>query len=520
MRISKEDYNSGESTSIENQRKILTNYANENSFQIYGEYIDDGYSGTNMERPALIRMKADIESGKISIVITKDFSRLGRNTGQVMTMLDDYFVKNHIRYIAVSEGIDTQSANLTGILAPILSFTNEMYAGDISRKINASFGAKMLNGEFIGAFAPYGYRKDPQNKNHLLPDKESSEIVTKIFTLAKNGYSPNQIAKLLNNANILTPSLYRCKLHPHLNPNSFHISSVWTASAVSKLLRNEVYLGHTLQGKTHKPSFKSKFITTIPKNSWIRVNNTHQPLTDIQTWEIVRCKLQSRTKKRDKGFCNIFSGIAKCLDCGRNMSTVFTGKSKRTVKLVCGNYKQNGTKGCSSHSISYEALYSIVLKSIKEQINFTEAERQNLLSAMLANTANDKSKADDAENKLALISAKLQKLYDDKYSENIEDDIYQKLLKQYNSEKLKYETIIKQYKLISQNHCTNVELTDSFRQIISYYENPEFIDNELLFNIIERIDIHQGTCIDQTEYRQIDIFFKFKCEPKSTDYQI
>ncbi len=360
MRLSKEDGDGLTSASIETQRKILASYAKENGFTVFDEYIDDGYSGTNFDRPEFQRMKQDIVEGKIGVVITKDFSRLGRNTGKVMTTLDDFFVNHGVRYIAITEGIDTVKSDFTGMLAPMLSFANEMYSGDISRKINASFAAKMKEGEFIGAFAPYGYKKDPKNKNRLLPDEEAASVVRKIFSLSKNGNSARQIADILNTKCIATPMAYRKKTQ-----------GKWSADAINKILRNEVYLGHTLQGKTHKVSFKSKHIKNIPKEGWIRAENTHQAIIDKETWDVVRKRVHQKSNRNKTGFVNIFSKIARCYDCGRYMSTVGSRKKGARYNLSCGGYKQYGRKACSSHSIDYDVLYKTVADTLVNQNNFT-----------------------------------------------------------------------------------------------------------------------------------------------------
>ncbi len=516
MRLSREDGESSESASIDNQRKILINYAKDNGLFVYDEYIDDGYTGTNFDRPSFLRMKQDIVQGKIGVVLTKDFSRLGRNTGQVMMMLDDFFVENGVRYISITEGIDTTASDASEILAPMLSFTNELYAGDISRKINSSFAAKMREGEFVGAFAPYGYRKDPKNKNHLLPDVESSQVVIRIFFLAKEGYSPNQIAKQLNDDGIITPSKYRFKVNIHLDEENYETSDKWQTGTVSKLLRNEVYLGHTLQGKTHKPSFKSKHIENIPKDEWIRVENTHEALIESDTWDIVRKKMQSRTKVREKGFANLFSGVAKCSDCKRNMSTVGTNKKGAKANLNCGGYKQLGPTACTSHFIDYDVLYNIVLEALRQQISFTEEERERLLNEMLQSGDAYISKLDDAKRKLSGISNKLEMVYDKSFSGDIDDKTFENLRAKYELEKESLESVIAEKEKAISIKADTKALTKRhavFKKLIADYEKLSYLDSEIIFKLIDRIDVHQGEYAEKTKHQRIDIYFKFNCEP-------
>ena len=295
LRLSKEDTKKAESASIETQRKILRGFAEKNGFSIYNEYIDDGNTGTNLERPGFQRMLRDIEAGKIQIVMTKDLSRLGRNSGRISMMLDEYFPIHRIRYISVSEGIDTAEQSVTNsIVAPVQNLVNELYAGDLSRKIHSALDTKMKSGEFISAFAPYGYRKDPADKNHLLVDVCAGNVVKRMFAMAKEGKSPAQIAAVFNGENIMTPSQYRYCMNPQLDIENFRGATEWKATNVSKMLRNEVYLGHTLQGKTYKPSFKSRYCYSRPRKEWIVVQNTHEPLIDQETWEIVRMQMKKR----------------------------------------------------------------------------------------------------------------------------------------------------------------------------------------------------------------------------------
>ena len=295
LRLSKEDERQKESASIENQRKILQEFADAKGLLVHGEYVDDGFSGTNLNRPAFQRMLNDIEKGEINIVLTKDLSRLGRNSGKVSLMLDDYFPKHRVRYISVSEGIDTaEQSAMNHIVAPVQNMVNELYAGDISRKIRTSLYMKMKEGEYIGAFAPYGYQKDTQDKNHLLVDEKAAEVVRRMFALAKEGYPPSEIAKMFQEEGILTPSLYRYEKYPWLDRTKYRGAVEWKVANIRKMLRNEVYLGHTLQGKNIRPSFKSSCCYGKPKEEWVIVKDTHEALVDEETWSKVREWMEKR----------------------------------------------------------------------------------------------------------------------------------------------------------------------------------------------------------------------------------
>lgn len=514
MRLSREDAEIGNSASIENQRKVLRNYALDNGFSAYDEYIDDGFTGTNFDRPAFDRMKQDITSGKIGVVITKDFSRLGRNTGQVMTMLDDFFVRNGVRYISVTEGIDTKTDGFTGMLAPMLSFTNELYSGDISRKINASFSAKMRGGEYIGAFAPYGYRKDPENKNHLLPDPESAKVVERIFLFAKNGYSPGEIANMLNDDKVPTPSMYRMKTNAFAGQKTDKVLCSWNGRTVGRILRNQVYLGHMIQGKTHKPSFKSTYVEHVPKENWIFVPDTHKALVDVETWDIVRKKMQNRAEKGKTGFCNLFSGVAKCAHCGRNMSTVGSRKKGARYNLSCGGYKQLGKSKCTSHTIDYDVLCDIVLEAIREKVHISKEEREQILADIFEKTMKTGNKTDDIKHKHFALSQRIAMAYDKRFSGEIDDVSFEILKDKYEQEKKDLEHMIS---IEEQREKTEAERQKIMRKQagtqIMQFENLKELDRDLLFRLIQRIDVHQGVYEKGVKHQEIDIFLKFRTEP-------
>lgn len=278
MRQSREDGRS-ESAGIEGQRLLLYEYARQRGFEISEEYVDDGYSGTADNRPAFRKMLSDIEAGKINLVLTKDLSRLGRNYLLSGEMTEVYFPAHHVRFIAINDGYDSECGG--DDMAPFRHVMNEMYARDISRKIRSSLYAKMREGQYIGSYAPYGYRKDPQNKNHLIPDFPSAKIVCWIFEMAVEGKTTSEIVEKLNENTVPIPSDYR-----KTRRGEASLGRKWTPSGVCKILANSTYLGHTVQGKSQKPSFR--FGKTVPrkKEEWIVVKNTHEPLVSEELFRL------------------------------------------------------------------------------------------------------------------------------------------------------------------------------------------------------------------------------------------
>ncbi len=398
MRLSKEDERQGESSSIETQRKILRAFCLENGFEIREEYVDDGCSGTDIEnRPAMQRMLADIKDRKVNLVLCKDLSRLGRNIGDTATLLDKIFPRYRVRFISVTEGTDSEKRDRSlRILTPLHNFTNELYAADISDKIHAALQIKIRNGEYIGSFPPYGYIKDPENKNHLLPDMVTAPVIREIFERGAAGEKPADIAGWLNAGGIMPPSCYRAEKYPSAK-TAFPKTDKWTSGAVGKILRNQVYLGHTVQGKTEKPSFKCKVTYSLAREEWIVVKETHEPLISVETWEKARKNVNNRRTKKEGGFRNEFSGIVFCGDCGRHMSTAF---SHGKACLVCGGYKAGGVAKCSAHRIDYNRFCEYVKSMLKEVDGSLEDIRRSI----------DVIKIHEAENGEADIQVVLRRM--------------------------------------------------------------------------------------------------------------
>lgn len=531
MRLSKDDEGSGESSSITNQRNLLAAYAKEHGYLIYDDYVDDGFSGTNFNRPAFKRMIQDIEDKKINLILTKDLSRLGRDYIQTGEYTEVYFPSKKVRYIAVNDGFDSESQYTD--IAPFKNVVNEMYARDTSKKIRSAFSVKMRNGSYIGNFAPYGYRKDPNDKNHLIPDESSAEVVRKIFTLAAEGTKPAEIARILNSRNILTPALYRCSVHPQLCADNYAQRKEWTAATITKLLRNIVYLGHMAQGKTTKVSFKSKLTLRNTRQDWIVVENTHEPIVSGELFEMAQKRMKSRTCEKKGQFCNIFSGIAKCAHCGRNMSAVGTRRKGSPANLACGGYKLYGSKECSNHFIDYNVLYNIVLQEVRDQAKLTPMERDALyqeLCAQLQAEIDDEGRKSElgklhAENeKLDRI---IEQLYDDNLNGKISEDRFYKLLQKYEKQGQELQRKINALDIPDDKEQESQKLKESFERLsrlLDRYEEIRELDADLLFELIDRIEIGQGwyekTEQGRIKHQEIRIYFRFLTQAQTREFVV
>lgn len=501
LRLSKDDEGAGESSSITTQRGILREYAKTHGLSVVDEYVDDGYSGTNFDRPAFKRMIYDIEAGRVNCVITKDLSRLGRNSARTSDLLDEYFPAQGVRYISVIDGYD--SLNLTnGIVmtAPLMMAMHEMYARDISCKIKTSFRTKMENGEYIGSFAPYGYRKDENNRNHLVVDRQVSHIVQEIFQLAADGHAPGEIAKLLNGKGISTPSVYQRNSRAYQATKDTSRRKEWTSSIVCKMLSNIVYLGHTAQGKTAKLSFKSSAAKSKGRDEWIVVKNTHEALVSEELFRLVRSRTVSRKSPPTKGFENVFSGIARCADCGRSMTTAPSRKKGSTYNLCCGGYKSGGAERCSNHFIDYDFLYETVTQELQGLFKLSEGEKRTIASELAQEELRREEKYDpnDArslgkmQQRAGEVSTLIKKLYEDYSFGRISAVVYDALAKDYEAELTSLERSIGELRKRQNSNNSSEEPHEELLSLLNGITKPSTLTKALLKKFVDRIEVEQG----------------------------
>ena len=496
LRLSRDDAGGGESSSITTQRSILREYAARQGFEVIDEYIDDGYSGTTFERPGFLRMLRDIELGRINCVLTKDLSRLGRNSARTSDLLDEYFPARGVRYISVTDGYD--SHRLTGgaaMAAPLLAVMHEMYARDISGKIRSSFRSKMEKGEFIGSFAPYGYKKDTEhgNKNALVPDPPAAKIVREIFRMAAEGRSPGEIAGQLNRRSAATPLEYRRTGLICLDPARRQKN--WSSSTVCKLLRNRVYLGITLQGKTEKLSFKSGASRPKPREEWIAVPGTHEAIVSEEQFRLAGSRVVSRRRPPAGGFVNVFSGLAICADCGGNMTPAPTGKNRASPRLCCGGYKSRGAGACSSHLTDYSLLYDAVLGELRTLLSLSEEEKAALAKKVSRALSSGDDSVSEALHHMAKrseeVTGLMKRLYEDRAKGFVSPGVFEKLSGEYASESSSLERSMRalsgQAEADSRGGAPERDISAALDRLSS----PGSLSKPLLGAFIDRIEIEQ-----------------------------
>ena len=373
LRLSRDDAGAGESVSIGGQRALLRSYAADHGWTVAGEYVDDGFSGTSFRRPGLERLLADVEAGRVDLVLTKDLSRLGRDYIRTGELAEVYFPSRHVRYIAVNDGFDSQGPD-SG-LAPFQNVVNEMYARDASKKIRSALAVRRAQGRYVGSLAPYGYRKDPADRNRLLPDPPAAAVVGEIFAWAAVGAGPGEIARRLNGRGTACPALHRAGRRP--GPDG----PVWTASTVSKLLGNPTYLGCTAQGRTRKPSFKAKVREAVPREGWAVVEGTHPALVDRETFALAARRRGSRSGTGR--FRNRLAGLVKCGACSGAMVSAGTRRRDSPAVLVCPGYKRGGPAVCASHAVHYPVLLDLLSRAVRPALTLSPEGRSALVEDLL-----------------------------------------------------------------------------------------------------------------------------------------
>lgn len=388
-RLSQDDGSQGESNSIANQRLILEKYAKENGFENLKFLSDDGYSGTNFNRPSFKEMMELVENDEVETIIVKDMSRFGREYLEVGRYTEIVFPNYDVRFIAIGDNIDSLYGS--DDFTPFKNIINELYAKDCSRKIRAAKRAKAETGAWMGGQPPFGYMRDPQDpKRHLVPDPESSEIVKLIFALCVGGKGPNQIAKELMNREILTPAHYAYQKHGTKNTKlNFDKPYKWHSENIVRILENEVYLGHTISLVNTTKSYKNKKRITRSKDEQVRFENTHEALISKNIWDVVKKLRESKVKPAPMDEPNILGGMMYCADCGSKMDLFRTrtkGNSYNNFK--CRKYNRDGKEACSAHYITEETIKTMVLDDLRRVLHIAR-NHSELFGRYLRSKSND-----------------------------------------------------------------------------------------------------------------------------------
>ena len=511
-RLSRDDELSGESNSITNQKSILNKYAKENNFQNIKFFVDDGYSGTTFTRPAFMEIMELAEQGKIGTIIVKDHSRLGRNRLVVGQLLEEDFVRLNIRYIAIMDNIDS-SKGLNDFL-PIQDWFNEMHAKNTSQKVRAVLKNKGESGISLTNNVPYGYKKDENNKTKWLVDETSAEIVKEIFSLFIQGHGTFEIARILRERKILTPSEYNASISRNSNTQEYQYK--WCGTTVAGILDRQEYIGDTVNFKCTTRSYKDKTRVNLPKEDRKIFKNTHEPIIDEYTWNIVKQLRNNRKKRAKSGKKSIFSGLLFCYDCGKKMyfqSPVVDLRNKDHYR--CSSYKHD-TSACTSHYISDDALQSIVLENIQRVISYMKDYEDLFIKEQLEKSTQDelkqisknKKELEKAKNRVIEIDNLFMHIYEDNVSGKISDDRFRNLSFNYDKEQQELKLKIEQLsKNIENTEKKDTDITQ-FISNVKKYTKIDHLTAEILNELIEKIVIHQQEKVNGKKVQEIDIYYR------------
>ena len=513
-RLSRDDELAGESNSIKNQKLILSKYAEDNKFQNIKFFVDDGYSGTTFTRPAFMEMMELAESGKLKTIIVKDHSRLGRNRLVVGQLLEEDFVRLNIRYIAIMDNIDS-SKGLNDFL-PIQDWFNEMHAKNTSQKVRAVLKNKGESGISLANNVPYGYKKDTNDKTKWLVDETSAEIVKEIFNLFIQGHGTFEIARILRERKILTPSEYNASISKNSNTNNQEYQYKWCGTTVAGILDRQEYIGDTVNFKCTTRSYKDKTRVKLPKEDRKVFKNTHEPIIDAYTWNIAKQLRNNRKKPTRSGKKSIFSGLLFCNDCGKKMyfqSPVVDLRNKDHYR--CSSYKHD-TSLCTSHYITDEVLQNIVLENIQKVISYMKNYEDLFIKEQLAKStqnelkhiSKNKKELEKAKNRVIEIDKLFMHIYEDNVSGKITDDRFRNLSFNYDKEQQELKIKIEQLsKEIENTEKKDTDITQFISNVKKYTEITE-LTPEILNELIEKIAIHQTEIVNGKKVQEIDIHYR------------
>ncbi|MDR1408887.1 MAG: recombinase family protein [Oscillospiraceae bacterium] len=501
IRLSKEDDSDKESESVGNQRSLLKAFAQQHRLNVVGEYADDGYSGGNFDRPDFQRMIGDIEAGRVNMVLTKDMSRLGRDYIQTGYYMEKYFPARQVRYISILDGVDTGVDSTANDITPFRAIMNDMYAKDISKKITSVKRDKQRKGLFIGGKAPYGYRLSPDEKNVIVVDEPAAKVVRRMFQMALDGLSCRRIAAQLNAEGVPPPAVYANLTPSRQGP----YSGQWATERVTATLKNEVYIGNMVQGRSRKINYKIKECRRVPPEDWVIVEETHEPLVRHEDFAKVQLLIESRQRTRSRTHDFLLKGLIFCHECGYPLGVINRKSGGRELLyFVCRTY-QRFTKesACTCHCVRVEAITAAVLEQINalcQQYLDRSKAKQTVTTRQI-----QLASGDTREKELTALQAqeqsltvKLDSVYNDKLAGVLDETDFQRIYGGMKQQRQRLQAQIRQ----AQSAQPPPALPEQQAQeLVNRFLAGTGENRELLVSLISRIEL--------TEAKELHIFWRF-----------
>ncbi|MCQ5029891.1 recombinase family protein [Flavonifractor sp. DFI.6.63] len=513
IRLSKEDESEGPSQSVQNQESLLREFVQQHRLSVYDTYVDDGWSGTNFDRPSFQRMIADIEARKVNMVITKDLSRLGRDYIMTGHYMERYFPEHRVRYISLLDGIDTGVDSTANDITPFRAIMNDMYAKDISKKIKSVKRDKQRKGQFIGGKPVYGYKMHPTEKNKIVIDEEVAPIVRRVFALALSGMSCRNIAVLLNQEGIPTPATYANL--PVARPGPY--TGLWSSERISDMLQNETYIGNMVQGRSVKISYKSKKCLKQGPANWVIVEGTHEPLVDAETFRKVRMLVNSRKHTRSRTYDFLLKGLIFCHECGYPLAVLNrkNAMGEDVLYFVCRTYQRFTKAGvCSSHSIKEKTVTDAVIDKVREvcRAYLNPDELLPMAREAVENSRKQSSLETElqaVQSKIDSLTANLDRMYTDRLNGLLPEEDFQRI---FNRAKLDRKLLEEKRQELELRKKSSVRPEDRAKELVQRFIETAGESRELLVSLIERVEL--------TEDKEVIIKFRFAQLEETEESQI
>jgi site-specific DNA recombinase len=493
-RLSRDDELQGDSNSIKNQKAILQKYATDNGFGNIQFFVDDGYSGTTFDRPDWQRLSGMIDEGQIGTLIVKDMSRLGRDYLQVGMLTEMVFPNNDVRFIAVNNGVDSVNGTEND-MTPFINLFNEFYAKDTSRKIRAVFKAKGNAGKPLCTNPPYGYIKDPEDKNHWIIDETAAEVVREIFHLCVQGYGVSKIANIITAKHIMNPTAHAKALGIGVSDNRSTADDYkWGNSTISHMLTRQEYIGSTVNFKTYRKSYKQKKQLKNDPDNWQIFEGTHEAIIDSETFAIVQRLREGRRRVTPMGEMPILSGMLFCADCGAKLYQVrHRGWTHDKEHFVCATYRKV-KGGCSSHQIRNVVVEELLLDGIRNITAFARDHEDEFVQMVTDKTRaevnrslrDDKRELEQAQVRAGKLDDIIQRLYEDNLDGKISDERFAKMTTSYEDEQKTLESRIRELKAAIGTVTENTSNVDAFLKLVRKYTDIQELTAEIIREFVEK----------------------------------
>lgn len=525
VRLSQEDMRAGESLSIEHQKLILTKYVREQGWNLVDTYVDDGFSGTDFNRPSVQRLLSDAQTGRINLIICKDLSRFGRNYIEVGQYIDYIFPLHNIRFIALNDNVDTANRDSNAMeMMPVINLFNEWHASSTSKKIKAVNLANAKAGKYTCANAAYGYTKADDEKHTPIIDPEAAEVVRRIFKLRSQGMSPRAIGDQLNAENIPIPSDYRCQKKGIVNTK--YTRHLWTQVQIRQILDNPIYLGKLAMMRVTSVSYKNHKKVRKDPSEWVVTEDTHEAIISQELWDKVREaeKAVSHGKRDGKGVTQPLSGMLFCPDCGYKMKAAGRKRTLKSGELIrecyynCSSYVLHGKELCSTHYISQKQIEAVIIADIRSMAELVVKDEQTARAAFLSKKEQQtsrQSKADikklnDSKHRLAELENLMQSVYEDKVMGKIPEHICVSFLEKYEAEQQELRAVIADFEERLSAEKQDREDVEEFIRRLKKYVDVQTLTRELGLELIEYVTVGAYT---PNEPREINIYYKFLDKP-------